>query len=152
MTSAAVVASDVDTVLDAGESVLPPRSRFAAAVRAARTAGAAAHDWESVVDDIYARHGHLHWVHGRNNSALVAAALAFGRGDFDRSICAVVAGGWDTDSNGATVGSVVGALAGATGIPGSWTAPLKGRLASSVAGFDGSRFADLAARTLAVAA
>ena len=152
MTSAAVVASDVDTVLDAGESVLPPRSRFAAAVRAARTAGAAAHDWESVVDDIYAWHGHLHWVHGRNNSALVAAALAFGRGDFDRSICAVVAGGWDTDSNGATVGSVVGALAGATGIPGSWTAPLKGRLASSVAGFDGSRFADLAARTLAVAA
>jgi ADP-ribosylglycohydrolase len=152
MTSAAVVASDVDTVLDAGESVLPPRSRFAAAVREARELGAAADDWESVVDAIYARHGHLHWVHGRNNGALAAAALAFGHGEFDRSICAVVAGGWDTDSNGATVGSIVGALSGAAAIPESWTAPLKGRLASSVAGFDGSRFADLAARTLVVAA
>ena len=44
-----------------------------------------------VVDALYARHGHLHWVHVRNNAALVAAALAYGRGDFDRSICAVVA-------------------------------------------------------------
>jgi ADP-ribosylglycohydrolase len=151
MTAAAVVASDVDTVLDAGEAVLPPRSRFADAVREARAFGAAGSDWEAVVDEIYRRHGHLHWVHGRNNSALVAAALAHGRGDFDRSICAVVAGGWDTDSNGATVGSVVGALHGAAAIPAAWTAPLHGRLASSVAGFDGARFTDLAARTLATA-
>ena len=152
LTSAAVVASDVDTVLDAGESVLPPASRFAAAVREARALGAGAGDWEAVVDAIYARHGHLHWVHVRNNAALVAAALAFGQGDVDRSVCAVVSGGWDTDSNGATVGSVVGALAGAAGIPSRWKAPLKGRLASSVPGFDGARFADLAARTVAVAA
>ncbi|MEQ4304124.1 ADP-ribosylglycohydrolase family protein [Plantactinospora sp. B6F1] len=155
MTSAAVVASDVDTVLDAGESVLPPHSRFAAAVRRARALGAGAAagvtDWESVVDTLYARHGHLHWVHVRNNAALVAAALAYGRGDLVRSICAVVSGGWDTDSTGATVGSVTGALTGAAGLPAEWTGPLRGRLHSSIAGFAQVEFAELAARTARLA-
>ena len=54
----------------------------------------------------------MHWVHSLNNTALVAYALAAGAGDFDRSICLTVMGGWDTDSNGATVGAVVGALGG----------------------------------------
>ncbi|MEV4755415.1 ADP-ribosylglycohydrolase family protein [Micromonospora sp. NPDC049559] len=147
LTAAAVVAPDVETVLDAGESVLPPNSRFTAAVREARALGAGASDWETVLDALYERHGHLHWVHVRNNAALVAAALAYGRGDLVRSICAVVSGGWDTDSTGATVGSVTGALTGAAALPPEWTGPLRGRLRSSIAGFDGIGFAELAERT-----
>jgi hypothetical protein len=107
-------------------------------------------DWEAVVDRLYERHGHLHWVHVRNNAALVAAALAYSRGDFDRAICAAVSGGWDTDSNGATVGSIAGALTGAGGIRPEWTDPLHGRLSSSIGGFDGITFEELAARTLEV--
>jgi ribokinase len=144
MTSAAVVVSDVEQVLDAGESVVPPGSRFAAAVREARALAAAEPDWEAVVDRLYERHGHLHWVHGRNNAALVAAALVHGGGDFTRSVCAVVSGGWDTDSNGATVGSVAGALAG---VDPYWTDPLHDRLHTSLAGFDGVSFTELASRT-----
>ncbi|MCX4471440.1 ADP-ribosylglycohydrolase family protein [Micromonospora sp. NBC_01655] len=147
LAAAAPVAGDVDAVLDAGESVLPPGSRFTAAIREARALGAG-DDWESIVDTLHARHGHLHWVHVRNNAALVAAALAYGRGDLEQSICAVVAGGWDTDSNGATVGAVTGALAGAARLPGRWVAPLRNRLASSIAGFDGIGFDELADRTL----
>ncbi|SNT39289.1 ADP-ribosylglycohydrolase [Asanoa hainanensis] len=150
--AAAPVARDVDEVLDAAEAVLPPRSRFATTVREARALGAGSDDWEAVVDELYARHGHLHWVHVRNNAALVAAALAYGRGDLERSICAVVSGGWDTDSTGATVGAVTGALTGAAALPERWTGPLHNRLASSIAGFDGIGFDTLAARTLAVAA
>ncbi|GAA1370961.1 ADP-ribosylglycohydrolase family protein [Catellatospora chokoriensis] len=150
LTSAAVVAGDMRTVLDAAESVLP-EGRFADTVRHARQLATGAPDWESVLDALHAEHGHLHWVHVRNNAALTAAALAYGDGDFDTSICAVVSGGWDTDSNGATVGSAVGALTGAGRIAGRWTAPLKGRLHSSIAGFDGIGFAELAARTLRLA-
>jgi hypothetical protein len=62
-----------------------------------------------------------------------------------------VAGGWDTDSDGATVGSVAGALLGAEGLPGQWTRPLRDRVASSLTGFDGVRLSDLAARTAALA-
>jgi ADP-ribosylglycohydrolase len=147
LTAAAVVASTVDEVLDAGESVLPG-GPLAAAVQEARGLTG---DWESVVDAIEKRHGHLHWVHARNNAALVAAALAHSGGDFDRGVTAVVGGGWDTDSNGATVGSILGALSGASAIGPRWTAPLKGRLRSSIGGFDGITFAELARRTVEVA-
>jgi ADP-ribosylglycohydrolase len=151
--AAAVVESDVDAVLDAGLSVVPPRSRFAAAVRYARDLAAGQRDWERIVDGIEARYGHLHWVHVLNNAALLTAALGYGRGDFARSICAVVSGGWDTDSCGATVGAVAGALRGAGALPAGWVTPLRNRLATSVPGFarrDGVGLDELAARTLQV--
>jgi ADP-ribosylglycohydrolase len=151
--SAAVVESTVDAVLDAGLAVVPPRSRFAQAVRYAREAAGAEPDWEKVVDAIEARYGDLHWVHVVNNAALLTAALAHSRGDFTRAICAVVSGGWDTDSTGATVGAVAGALCGARALPPRWITPLRNLLATSVPGFarrDGVGFDELAERTLAV--
>ncbi|CAM5402307.1 hypothetical protein SVIOM342S_05285 [Streptomyces violaceorubidus] len=52
-----------------------------------------------------------------------------------------MSGGWDTDSNGATVGSVAGLLAGSpAALPAHWTAPLKNRLATTVGDFDGTGF------------
>jgi len=149
MTSAACVASGVEEVLDAGLSVVPPRSRLAAAVRDARALAASGIGFEKGVDRLYESYGDLHWVHVLNNAALVTLALALGRGDFADSVCMVVSGGWDTDSNGATVGSVTGTLAGAAGLPGEWTGPLNNRLASSMPGFDGVGFDELADRTVA---
>ena len=72
-----------------------------------------------------ARYGDLHWVHAINNTALVAAALYAFDGDFTGAIGAVVQGGWDTDTNGAAVGSVLGAIVGPGGIDERWTAPLQ---------------------------
>ena len=68
----------------------------------------------------------MHWVHTLNNAALVAFGLAAGGGDFDRSICLTVMGGWDTDSCGATAGAVAGALSGPAAIAKRWSAPLQG--------------------------
>jgi hypothetical protein len=93
----------------------------------------------------------MHWVHSLNNTALVAYALEAAGGDFDRSICLTVMGGWDTDSNGATVGAVTGALAGADGIAGRWTDPLRGRLVTSIPDAGDLTFDALTDRTLAVA-
>ena len=42
---------------------------------------------------------------------------------------------FDTDCNGATVGSVVGMLAGAGGIPDKWISPFGGRLKTAIAGY-----------------
>ncbi|SDU81549.1 ADP-ribosylglycohydrolase family protein [Jiangella alkaliphila] len=148
--AAALVASSVDEVLDAGLSVVPASSRYAEAVRFARSAAAAEPDWEAVVDAVEARYGHLHWVHVLNNAALVVAALVHGGGDYERSITAVVSGGWDTDSNGATVGSIAGALTGAAALPSRWIAPLRNRVSTTLAGFDGIGFDALAARTMTV--
>ncbi|WP_067171872.1 ADP-ribosylglycohydrolase family protein [Microtetraspora niveoalba] len=135
--------SSVTEVVEAGLSVVPAGSRLAGAVRDAVEAAGAEPDFERVVDHLYARHGGLHWVHTINNAALIAAALVHGKGDFTASIAAAVAAGWDTDSAGATVGSIVGGLNG--GVPGQWS--MKDRLTSSVTGFDGIALGELARRT-----
>jgi ADP-ribosylglycohydrolase len=151
LVSAACVATGVDEVLDAGLSVLPAASRLAEAARFARRLVAGRpDDFESCVDQLYAKYGELHWVHVLSNAALTTLALAAGRGDYTASICHVVSGGWDTDSNGATVGSVAGTLLGSAALPRRWIAPLRDRLASSVPGFGDAHFTDLAARTLAL--
>lgn len=149
----AVAASggDVPAALRAGLAVVPPKSRLAAAVRYGMELAAGEADFERVVDGIAGRYGSLHWVHAVNNTALVAAALVHGGGDFGRSVTAVVSGGWDTDSNGATVGSIVGATLGSAAIGPQWTGPLHNRVATSIAGLDGIGFDALARRTLAVA-
>ncbi len=137
--------------VDAGLAVIPAGSRQAEAIRAARALALSDADWESVVDELDARYGAYHWVHAINNTALVAAALVRFDGDFDGAICGVVQGGLDTDTNGAAVGSILGAQVGVDGIRPYWSEPLHGRFASSLPGFDGVTLDELAARTLAVA-
>lgn len=48
--------------------------------------------------------GEYHPIHTINNTALVVAALVYGKGDFEQSIGMAVLGGWDTHCNGATIG------------------------------------------------
>jgi ADP-ribosylglycohydrolase len=129
-----------------GLSVVPAGSRLAEAISFARSQSG---DWEAIVDALYERYGALHWVHAINNTALVAAAM-YHFTSFDDAVGAVVSGGWDTDTNGAAVGSIFGAVAGAAGIARRWSEPLHDRVASSLPGFDASSIAGLARRTLAV--
>ncbi|MEU3727171.1 ADP-ribosylglycohydrolase family protein [Streptomyces sp. NPDC031705] len=144
--------ADVHGALRAGLGVVPPGSRLAEAVRfgirAAREESGPTRPecgFERVVDRLHARYGHYHWVHAVPNTALIAAALTHADGDFTHSVCRAVSGGWDTDSNGATAGSIAGLLAGSPErIPERWTAPLRNRLATTVAGFDGVGFDTLA--------
>lgn len=148
MASEAVLGSDIDRVLDVGTSVVPPRSRLADAIALGRGLGHSTTDPSRAYAALEAEFADMHWVHALNNTALLCYALQAGRGDFDRSICLTVMGSWDTDSNGATAGAVVGALAGATGIDDRWTTPLKGRMMSSIPGMDGVTFEEAATRTL----
>ncbi|MFI9583142.1 ADP-ribosylglycohydrolase family protein [Streptomyces sp. NPDC052236] len=139
--------SDVHQSLRTGLSVVPPRSRLARAVRFGIDMALASRgqDFEQAVDRIHAAYGTYHWVHVIPNAALLAAALTHADGDFSGSICRAVSGGWDTDSNGATAGSIAGLLAGhPDAVPDRWTAPLKNRLTTSVAGFDSIGFDTLA--------
>ena len=132
--------------------VVPPRSRLAAALREAQALAASARDWDAVVDALERSHDGLHWVHAINNTALVAAALCRFGLDFDAAICGVVSAGLDTDTNGAAVGTIVGAAVGRAGIGERWSRPLGDRLRTSLPGFDGISLGELAERTLAVVA
>ncbi|WP_367323875.1 ADP-ribosylglycohydrolase family protein [Streptomyces sp. HUAS ZL42] len=144
--TAATGTYDVHTCLRTGLTVVPPGSRLARAVRHAIELARAHDDFDDVVDELHALHADTHhWVHAVPNTALIAAALTHADGDFTGSICRAVSGGWDTDSNGATAGSIAALLAGTpTALPDRWTTPLKNRLATSVGDFDGIAFDALA--------
>lgn len=144
--AAATGSLDVHACLRVGRSVVPSRSRLADALDHAVGTAAAHQDFDQVVDALHARYSATyHWVHAIPNTALIAAALTHADGDFTGSICRAVSGGWDTDSAGATAGSIAGLLAGSpAALPDRWTAPLKNRLATSVTGFDGIGFDTLA--------
>jgi len=126
---------------------VPPVSRFAEAIRFVLALPVSKQPWEETVDDIYDRYGKYHWVHTINNAALVAAAVLSSNGEYEQAICNVVMGGWDTDSNGATVGSIMGTMLGAKKLPEKWIAPLNNTIRSSLKGFDHSLLSDLAQRT-----
>ena len=147
--AASLSESSAAACADIGLSVVPAHSRLAESLRTARDL-AGERPWEEIVDALYARYGHYHWVHAINNTALTAAALYAFDGDFSGGICAVVQGGLDTDTNGAAVGSILGALVGVAGIDERWSAPLGGRFESSLPGFDGIGIDELVQRTLAV--
>ncbi|MFJ6936146.1 ADP-ribosylglycohydrolase family protein [Streptomyces sp. NPDC101132] len=148
LAEAASGTADVHTALRTGLAHVPPRSRLAGAVRLGIDTAARHDAFDEVVDVLHRRFGHYHWVHAIPNTALLAAALTHSDGEFSGAVCRAVSGGWDTDSTGATAGSLAGLLAGAPDrIPGHWTAPLKNRLATSVTGFDGIGFDALAALT-----
>jgi len=142
--AASLWASSPSECAEVGRSVVPHQSRLAEALRFARDLDG---EWEARVDALYERYGHYHWVHAINNTALVAAAL-YAFDDFSSAIGGVVQGGWDTDTNGAAVGSIFGALGP---IEERWSAPLHGRFATSLPSFDGISLDELVARTLAVA-
>jgi ADP-ribosylglycohydrolase len=150
-----VVAVSMDEVLDAADTVIPPRSRLAEAVRFGRETGRAVADGtltdEAALDALHARFAGMHWVHTLNNAALAACALQAHGDDFGAAVAIAVAGGWDTDSVGATVGSVVGGLVGADGIPGAWTGPLRDRIATSMPGGGERSIRELAERTAKLA-
>ncbi|MEU3689118.1 ADP-ribosylglycohydrolase family protein [Streptomyces narbonensis] len=148
LATAATGTADVHRSLAAGLGVVPPRCRLAGAVRLGIASAREERDFDTVVDRLHTELGGYHWVHAVPNAALLAAALTHADGDFSRSVCAAVSGGWDTDSNGATAGSVAGLLAGHPDrLPERWTAPLKNRLATSVPSFEGIGFDTLAELT-----
>ena len=79
---------------------------------------------------------------------IVAAALLYGRGDFARSICMAVETGFDTDCNGATVGSIMGMRNGTAGIGEEWTKPVDDTLHTSIFGVGTVKISDMVEKTM----
>lgn len=145
--AACLAGSDLQSALHLAAGQIPARSRLADVIHTVRGWHAEDLAWSQCLDRIEACWDRYHWVHTLNNAAVVVAALLYGGGNPARSMGLAVAGGWDTDCNGATVGSVLGALLGAGGIPHHLTEPLHDEVQSYVIGEGHNRLSDLAART-----
>jgi len=148
MIAAAFVEKSTFALVETGLGVIPDKSRFALAIQSVMRIVKSNHDWEIIVEELYQEFGGYHWVHTINNAVLTVAALLFSEGDYEKTICNAVMGGWDTDCNGATAGSIIGVILGAEKLPAKWIKPLNNRIRSSLKGFDNGKFTDLAQRTV----
>ncbi|MFF3936012.1 ADP-ribosylglycohydrolase family protein [Streptomyces phaeofaciens] len=150
--SAAFTAPTVRHAVDAALAVVPAGCRLARTVRRVVSLHDAGLAWQDTLTTMERETAGLGWIHTVPNAAVLTAGLLYGDGDFTRTVALTVRGGLDTDSNGATAGSVAGVLAGATGIPAHWKDPLEDTVRSAVFGFDGARISELAERTVRLAA
>jgi ADP-ribosylglycohydrolase len=135
MIAAAFVEDDEARIIETGLSEIPRNCRLAQDVHEAIAIARKARDQVELVNQLWEKFKHYNPVHTINNAALVVAALIFGHDDYEKAITTAVLGGWDTDCNGATVGSIMGAKLGARALPEKWTAPLHDTLYAEVTGF-----------------
>ena len=144
MIAAACVCDDLDEVIEIGLSEIPRDSRLTKAVRDVCQWSDENKDWRDTLYAIEAKFGHYNWVHTINNTAAVIMGLKYGKNDLTKTIGISVMAGMDTDCNGATAGSVVGAMLGEDGLTAKWIRPLRNHLRSFVTGYDNSKITDIA--------
>jgi ADP-ribosylglycohydrolase len=83
------------------------------------------------------------WCHTISNAMIVAVGLLWGEGDYAQSICRAVQPCFDTDCNGATVGSILGIIHGRKALPAAWMDVINDTLQTGVAGYHTVKLADI---------
>jgi len=144
--ASAFVTMDIEEAINIGLSEIPKESRLYKAIKEVIRWGKEEKDWRKVWDRIVDKYGSYHPVHTINNACFVVLGLMHSGGDFEKAITISVMCGLDTDCNGATAGSIMGAILGAKNLPRKWIEPLNDTLESIVVGFNRIRISELAER------
>jgi ADP-ribosylglycohydrolase len=151
MLACAAVTDNIKDVIFGGLAEIPATSRLYEAILRLVERYDTGVSKEEAFADIHAtwddKDAH-DWCHTISNALVVVASLLYGEYDYGRSICMAVETGFDTDCNGATVGSVLGMLLGEKGIGEEWKAPTHGILDTTISGATKSEISALAEKTL----
>ena len=154
MIAAAPFCKTLDELLGVGLSEIPGTSRLHADLSMVRDWRKEGISYDEAVNRIHQRwneeFGH-DWCHTNTNAVICAVALLWGEGDFGTSIGLAVMPGYDTDCNGATVGSILGMRLGADAVPRHWKAKLHNTLKTSLTGYETVRIDTIARHTLETA-
>ncbi len=159
--AAAFVESDPLRLIAIGLSEIPRDCRLARAIHGTLAIARTHRDWESACAAVETlcetwqpSYGFdpapvrgMHPVHTINNACLCVLALIYGRMDTRDTQAIAVMCGLDTDCNGATVGTVVGAAAGRARFRPELAAPLRDTIKPAMVGFAEVTMRDLAERT-----
>jgi ADP-ribosylglycohydrolase len=151
MISAAFTTDDLMEIIDAGLTQVPARCRLADEVREMIEWRREGLTYEDAVERIHSiwDEKRLHdWCHTISNARIVTLGLLWGGGDFGKSITKAVQPGFDTDCNGATVGSIMGVIHGASKIPEKWTRPFNDTLETGVSGYHRVSIREMAEETM----
>lgn len=148
--AAAFVEKDLFRLVEIGLGQIPAECRLAQWIRRCLAWCTEYPTWEGAIQRLEDELNTMHVVHTINNALVILIALYYGHGRLDDSVCIAVMCGLDTDCNGATAGSIVGAQQGQAAL-GSRLAPRLNDLARiSMIGFQEITFRTLAGRHAAV--
>lgn len=137
MIACAAVCDDIKDIIFGGLAQIPSTSRLYAEIMQViedYDNGVTYEEFYNKLHSAYDEYDGHGWCHTLPNAIIVVGALLYGNGDFGKSLCLAVQAAFDTDCNGATVGSVVGMMIGAKAIPEEWSKPVNDTIHTSVLG------------------
>lgn len=151
MIASAAVESSAEKIIQSGLTQIPYTSRLYEAVSKVidmHRSGTPKTECFDCIHSLFDEYTGYGWCHTIPNAMIVTASLLYGEGDFGKSICMAVETGFDTDCNGATVGSILGMANGIDGISEYWQKPINNTLHTSVFGVGTVRITDKVRETI----
>lgn len=151
MLAVAACTDNVKEIISGGLAQIPYTSRLYEAISRVLTDfenGVSSKDCFAAIHNHYDEYTDHGWCHTISNAMIVAAALLYGNGNFGKSICMAVQTGFDTDCNGATVGSVLGMAKGIDSIEDVWKKPINDTLHTTIFGVGTVRISNCVKQTL----
>ena len=129
----AFVETDINKLIDAATSLIPPDSITFRMIDKVRNWHARQPDWRQTLEQIdreYSRERYPGNCHIVPNHARIILALLYGEDDFQKSMTVVNTSGFDTDCNSGNVGCIMGVKNGLAGIDAGpdWRGPVADRL------------------------
>ena len=134
--SAAFSEKDVSKCFDIAISVVPRQSRFYEEAVWAKTIAESNISRNCLIKELLKNAKKYNWVHTINNAVFCIAAIMRDKNDFREAVAFAVECGYDTDCNGATVGSFMGALLGEEGIPDDLKNAMQDRFSVGITPYD----------------
>lgn len=151
MVSAAYGTDDVSEIISCGLSQIPAKSRlYEGVMRILQDYknGTSQFDCFNGIRTRWNEKDGYDWCHTISNAEIVTASLLYGEGDYAKSICMAVEQGFDTDCNGATVGSVLGVMLGYNKLPEKWIGRICDTLESTLFGYTAVSVKEMAKKTM----
>lgn len=139
MIAIAAVNDNIDDIISGGLAQIPATSRLYEAVMKIYNDyknGVTLEETFDYIHSQYDEHTDHGWCHTISNAMIVVAALLYGDGAFGKSICTAVGFAFDTDCNGATVGSILGMRGGIGCIDECWKKPINNKIHTSLFGIE----------------
>lgn len=136
----AFVNHDILDIMDRALEELPENCLYGAVVRAVLDFHKTeSEDWRSCREMLEREWGYDKYpgvCHIIPNAGVCALAMAYGMGDFSRTVEIAVMCSWDTDCNAGNAGTVLGVMNGIEGIPGHYREPVNdGLILSGISGY-----------------
>lgn len=151
MLAIAATTNNIEDVILGGLAQIPCTSRLYEEIKIVLDGfknGVSQKECFAMIHEKYDEYSQHDWCHTISNAMVVVASLLYGKGDYGKSICMSVETGFDTDCNGATVGSILGMANGLDSIPKYWTKPINDTLHTSIFGMETVKISERVKKTM----